>query len=153
MRFVRTFSTRLTVPSRHTTSIVISPPGAAKLAIASEPERYSPPATISFVCAGNPLPDRRICAPTPPVLSPLPTSRTATRGARPTFRYTPAGASSRFVTISRSPSPSRSAAAIPCVMSSSPAKPHASPTSSKVRSPRLRKATLERRSGGKPRIR
>ena len=144
---------RVVPPPRHATSIDISPSLPAKLASASDPERYAPPTTNSFVCGGTPSPESRMRPPIPSVLGVRPRSRTATRGARPTFRYTPAGACSRLVMMSRSPSSSRSAAAIPCEISSSPANPHVSPTSPKVASPRLRKATFDSRSGGKARSR
>src|SRR2546430_5152695 len=44
--------------------------------------------------------------------------------------------------MSKAPSPSRSAMAMPCEIASSAPNPHRWPTSEKVRSPLLRKATL-----------
>ena len=76
-------------------------------------------------------------APIPAVFGAFPFKRTATRAPLPSLRYTPASSFKLFITTSMSPSLSKSPRHMPCEMSGV-LKPHAAPTSSNVKSPRLR---------------
>ena len=115
---------------------------AAKVYSGSEPERYMPPDVTSLTCSPTGPPRTRILAPIPCVLGELPRNRMARRAAVASLRYSAADASCRFITMSRSPSPSKSAAAMPCAMSGSVPKFQASVASSNVKFPRLRKAAF-----------
>ena len=139
-------STRVTPPSRQRTSNVIGPVPAANVRKGSLPLRYCPPPTISCSCFTGP-PSRRTRAPIAWTFGRRPRNRTATRGAVPRFRYTNGGPSMHATTTSRSPSPSRSAKAVPWA-GRLDWNPHASETSSKVPSRRFRSATFAASMGG-----
>ena len=102
----------------------------------------------SSLCMGKPGTSKRTLAPIAREFCPVDLRRMATRVAGDSFLKMRTGAFKRFITMSASPSPSKSPAAIPCDMSSSTPKPQASFVFWKVPSPEFRKTIFFSGRGG-----
>ena len=111
---------------------------AAKTSKASSAERYLPPQVMDWLWETGPL-RQKTFAPIPWLLPLCPLSCTARRVAGESLRNKTAGPSSWLSTTSRSPSPSRSATAIPGQIPAT-SNPQARPTSSNPNRPVFRNA-------------